>query len=348
MPRNRKKVTKNINIEQVQEAKIRKYFGKDINFSFITRQLMKLGLTMLDRQILQDFSDKSIEKFIFQYLDRKSRRLERFKVAEYQDVFEQLVKLGRYYVFEVVNFPQILIEIAEFFREINFETIQKSPVYDEVLKNIAKRSGMIDSAELNKKDNIFIQFTGHNPYTLLWYTKIVMCILSASEKHWEIINSIPEELIPSENLNLIRLNLKIGTSMAKSLDLIREKFANIKIKIKDPDNSGIWNTLNQPVNFIIDKTSINFMGGNRDGVPFQQYIDEINAIETNPIQQSFLILEMYRKIHLISHLSISKNRLLFVPLHSLIIEMIENTFNYLKIDFSLEEQGSNVLLLINF
>ncbi|MHA1144542.1 MAG: hypothetical protein ACTSRW_07390, partial [Candidatus Helarchaeota archaeon] len=52
---NKKKVTKNINIELSQEAYLKNKFGKDVNFSDLIRKILKLGITLLELSIINDF-----------------------------------------------------------------------------------------------------------------------------------------------------------------------------------------------------------------------------------------------------------------------------------------------------
>ena len=156
MPRKKKKVTKNINIEKIQYDEIKKRFGNEINFSYITRQLIKLGLTMLDYKIIPDLSDESIELVQRDILDKTTRNIAKTKVAEYKEVFEGLAKLGCYYVPEISSFPKVLMQIAGIYSDFNYEKILTSPLYDEMLRKVALRSHIIDSVEMRKENDIYI------------------------------------------------------------------------------------------------------------------------------------------------------------------------------------------------
>ena len=87
------------------------------------------------------------------------------------------------------------------------------------------------------------------------------------------------------------------------------------------------------------------MAKKNEGIPFHQYIDDIQAIEQNPLNRCMLVMEFYKKINLITHLSGSNNRMIFAPIIPEVIDMLQNTLKYLSLEYKLEKQETNYLLL---
>ncbi len=348
MSRRKKKITKNINIEYSQELKLKRIFGNDINFSEIFRQLARLGITLLHHRIIRDLSDESIETLRNDIIEEQVRGTSAKKVREYPEIFEELAKLGRYFVPDISRFPKILLNFGNAFSELNFEAMLKDPTIVERVKKFPIYSQMVDSVELNLKGDIFFQFTGNSPFTLLWYAKIVALALTGSPNHWEITSTFPEDLSKIDTLNLIRLNLKPGKSMGQSLDKVREIFSNIILMIKDTDSRELWNAMNDPLNLILDHIALDYLlNDDAKGIPFQHYLDELRMLEKDQIKCGLFLLEFYRKLNLVTHISLSGKRVILRLLHPAIFEMLKVSWAYLEIKYKVEgeeEQPSNYII----
>ncbi len=300
---------------------------------------------VLEQKIIPDFSEESLDLLKGEMFNKYSRAMTKEKVLEYKEIFEELAKIARYYIPDVSTFPKILILMSDVFSELTYSNLVSKPKYREILTGIVEHSRMMSSVELSTGDEIYFDLTGENPYSLLWYSKIAACMLSISKMHWEIIKTVPEELHPMDRIKKIRLYLRRGESMKKSLEIVENTFAGLNLRLRDLDNRGIWELFNTPSQFLMDHSLLSYIAGSGEGIPFKQTIDDINNIAPeNSYQRAHLILELYNKVHLISQLESRKNRLSFRPAMAAIKEVLEKTLSYSKIAYSMEAQGPNLVI----
>jgi len=341
-----KKTAKNVYLKEKHIKHIMEKCGGARKFSSYLSKIIDLYRVLLEEKIINELTDESINNFKKDILDEYTRKaLSKMKVLEYKEVFEELVKYSSHFIPKIDAFPNILIHWGDLFSEVNLESITKNPPEtEEILRKIPQASNMVTSCEMNSKE-LYVQFTGDMPFTLLWYTKIMASILSISNYHWEIIKTIPEDLSNKETIKKIRIYLKKGESIQKSLQKMYEIFSNIEIRIKDKDKSSIWEMLNNPFHFIIDGEFLKYISGNKEEIPYKLYIDEINKVKNKSnIERVALVLGFYSKINLIFQLRVQDNVAIFIPAHPIMTEIIEDTFSYLKINSNLKTQDASISL----
>lgn len=337
MRKRKRKVQKNINFESDQIIYLTRTFGTDINISELFRQIVKLVITLLDNKIISGITDQDIKGLKSAILDEKMRSVtQRDKISEYKDIFEELVRIGRYINLEPSKLPSVLLNIANYYPLYDSKDFIKNPKYEQMLQKIALSSNMIDSVKLNKIDSS-LEFTGSYPFSLLWYVKTVATLLATSKKYkWEIKKCYPEDLSNISNLRNLYLQFKPGESNNRSLRVVYDVFCNLETRIKDQDNYGIWFLLKNSNNMVIDQNLFNLLLKGEGGIPFQQYIEEIQQKGRSKLETTKLVLKFYRKINLIFDLSASNNRFKCSPIAAIISEVICKTLDYLEISYTLQ------------
>ncbi|TFF85690.1 MAG: hypothetical protein EU551_03485 [Promethearchaeota archaeon] len=347
-----KKTPKHINIESRQENYIKKRFGKEVNFSEIIRKMIKLCITLLDKEIITDIEDETIDKLTANlYNIDMQEKMEKIKVLEYKEVFEDLSKWGRYYLADLSKFPKTLFTLIDFFLQLDYDENKYRPEYWNLVKKIASNSKMIDTIEVFRRPtdeyDLYLYITGENPNTFLWYIKEASCVLTGTQSHWEVVKIIPD-IHPISNLKELKIYFKKGKSKEQSMKKLEEIFCNIKNKIIDDENFGIWLQLNTPYNFILDLNTLSYIKSNSEEqlIPFKESIEKIKNIAEDKNEITELILGFYEKIHLISDLSSSKNgKFKFKTLDDFVTDMILKTCDYLKIKCEFEKAPYDIINL---
>ncbi len=341
---NKKKVTKNINIELSQEAYLKNKFGKDVNFSDLIRKILKLGITLLELSIINDFEESSISG-LFSDLSEETIRtvVRKDKVLEYKEFFELLTQKSLYLIPKIESFPSVLMNIGDIFSNIGFTKIDKKTKLR--LSKIVKGNNIIDEVNVTSE---YFEFSGSYPYSLIWYAKIVVVMLTRSKHKWEIRKMIPEELTNVSDLRKIRIYMKKGTSREASLKTVDKFFNSLSIKLKDQNNEGIWTLLNNDLSFILDESALRHLKGNPGtSIPFLNHIKEINSLKIQKREKALLLFNFYNKIHLVTSLFCSDGVFTLTIREEGVKSMLLNTLAHLKIKYELETQGTNLIFSIS-
>lgn len=351
MPRRkRKKVTRNINLESQQESYLQKRFGKEASFSEIIRKSLKLVISMLEGKIITDLSDEKIEKFTESYNEEMIRAASRSdRVMEYKDLFELLTYNARYLMPDIESFPIVLLNILDFFADLAFTKMTKTS--RDRLYKIARNTNIIEDIDLiydEVKKVGSTEYMGSYPYSLIWYVKIVTILLSHSKSKWGLVKTVPEHVEKLGDLRRIRFHLERNVPREEALKRLNNYFNNIRIKLLDQNNSGIWDILNNRYYAIVDQECLKyFQGVEAQEIPFRDSIDEINQLPVDGVERGLLVVRLYEKRHLISNVVYKENEVVLLPRDPCVVFMLNDTCDYLNLSYEMRNLKPNLSLTIH-
>ena len=337
-----KKDRKNVYLKEKQIAYILKRCGENGNFSSYLSKIIDLYISLSDALIVQELTPETIEDLKNEILDEYNRKTySEKKVMEYKEIYEDLTRYGRYIIPNLKKFGSTSLRVMEFFLKFDYDELNKNKI--DILEKLVKYNNILDEINIDYREKI-VELKGNYPYSLIWYAKFFILMVSQFKNSWELVKTIPEELIPAEHIRKVRIYFKRGESPEISKQKAIEFFDNTIIKLKDVDNHGLWNFLNNQSNSIMDNQYLSsyLKRTSEEIVPFQGILEEIKS--ENSSQTVTLTLQFYEKIHLIANLNIIKNKYIFSCSNEIVLKMLEDSLNYLEIPFKMEKKGINIIL----
>lgn len=342
-----KKIAKNVYLKEAQIKYIMQKCGGEGNFSPFLSQVIDLYIALSDTRILKKLDQESINLLVAEINEDYVRKTYiKSKVLEYPEIFEQMAKNSRYLIPNVDTLVELFIPIMEHFQFLEYDKMRVED-FDN-LKKIIRQNNLFDDFDLQSTpDSVIITIKGKNPYSLLWYSKILSLAISHLKSHFKVT-----KLETNETKSVVRITTKKAPTKEEALLAVKEHFSNTKIMINDSeDNLGIWNLLNNNLNIILDKEFLaDYIKSCREGistkvVPFNDLIDLLKTQDN--WENTKLIFKFYEKLSFVSNLSFDKNKISFsTTLPDVTFPMLTTTFDHLSIPYKLEKKYATSTLTL--